>query len=86
MGNANSTEDFHPNYSILEDPSYHKVFINAMEAGKGFLLCKEELGNNYQKGEYLYDVCPTPSSHATVRPVFLIRDPIRIFDSWKSVG
>lgn len=48
MGNADSTEDFHHDYSILEDPSHHKVFINAMEVDKGFLICKEELGNSYQ--------------------------------------
>ncbi|UZP39552.1 hypothetical protein NXS19_007368 [Fusarium pseudograminearum] len=43
MGNADSTEDFHLDYQILEDPSHHKVFINAMEGGKRFLICKEEL-------------------------------------------
>jgi hypothetical protein len=38
------------------------------------------------KGGCLYDVCPTSSAYAIVRPVFLIRDPIRVFDSWRSVG
>lgn len=47
MGSPDSTEDFHPDYSILEDLSHHKVFINATEACKGFLICKEELGNNH---------------------------------------
>jgi hypothetical protein len=28
---------------------------------------------------------PEPA-HTMVKPVFLIRDPVRVFDSWKSVG
>lgn len=86
MGKAGSSETFSPDYSILEDPDHHSVFISAMESGKKFLICKEELGNNSQKGECLYDVCPDASAYATVRPIFLIRDPIRVFDSWKNVG
>lgn len=86
MGNAGSRDIFSPDYSILENPSHHSVFISAVKSGKRFLICKEELGNNSQKGECLYDVCPTPSAYAMVRPVFLIRDPIRVFDSWKNVG
>lgn len=31
-------------------------------------------------------LCPTPSAYAMTRPVFLVRDPIRVFDSWKYVG
>lgn len=86
MGKAGSRETFSPDYSILENPSHHSVFISAMNLGKRFLICKEELGNNSQKGECLYDVCPDPAAYAMVRPVFLIRDPIRVFDSWKNVG
>lgn len=86
MGNEDSTKVFIPDYSILENPSHHSVFISAVTSGKRFLISKEELGNNSQKGECLYDVCPNPSAYAMVRPVFLIRDPIRVFDSWKNVG
>ena len=86
MGKAGSRELFSPDYSILEDSSHHSVFVSGMNLGKRFLICKEELGNNSQKGECLYDVCPSPSAYAKVRPIFLIRDPIRVFDSWKNVG
>jgi putative hydrolase of the HAD superfamily len=83
---AVTREVFSPDYSILENPSHHSVFISAIKSGKRFLISEEELGNNGQKGGCLYDVCPTPSTYAMVRPVFLIRDPIRVFDSWKNVG
>ncbi|KAL8677937.1 MAG: hypothetical protein Q9224_007154, partial [Gallowayella concinna] len=86
MGKAGSGKAFSPDYSILEDPAGHKVFRNAMDSGKQFLVSKEELGNNTQKGECSYDICPHPSTHSMVRPVFLIRDPVRVFDSWKDVG
>lgn len=86
MGKAGSGESFSPDYSILEDPSNHKVFKMAMDSGKQFLVSKEELGNNTRKGECSYDVCPHPSTYSMVRPVFLIRDPVRVFDSWKNVG
>lgn len=86
MGKAGSKEGFSPDYSILENPSHHSTFINALKSGKQFLICKEELGNDSRKGECLYNVCPTPSAYAMARPIFLFRDPIRVFDSWKSVG
>ena len=86
MGKAGSREISSPNYSILENPSHHSVFISAMSLGKRFLICKEELGNDSENGECLYNVCPYPSTYANVRPSFLIRDPIQVFDSWKNVG
>ena len=81
-----SGEVFGPNYSILQEPSHHSIFISAVKSGKRFLICKEEFGNNSQNSECLYDVCPVPSAYAMVRLVFLTRDPIRVFDSWKNVG
>ena len=86
MGKADSKEEgFSPDYSILENPSNHSTFLSALQSGKQFLICKEELGNDRRKGECLYNVCPTPA-YAMTRPIFLFRDPIRVFDSWKSVG
>ena len=85
MGKAGSREGFSPDYSILENPSHHSVFISALKSGKQFLICKEELGNDSRKGECLYNVCPEPSSYTMTRPIFQFRDPIRGFDSWKSV-
>ena len=86
MGKAGERETFSSDYSILENPSHHSVFISAMSLGKRFLICKDELGNDSQKGECLYDVCPNLSTYAKVRPIFLLHDPIRVFDSWKNVG
>lgn len=86
MGKAGSGEASNPDYSILEDPTHHSTFVSAWKSGKEFLICKEELGNDSRKGECLYDVCPTPFAYAMTRPIFLFRDPIRVFDSWKSVG
>lgn len=86
MGKAGTSEPFRPDYSILEDPNSHEVFVKALDSGKRFLISKEELGNSSNKGECLYDVCPTPAAYAMTRPVFLIRDPVRVFDSWKNVG
>ena len=86
MGKASSREIFSPDYSILENPSDHSVFISAMKLGKRFLICKAELGNNNQKGECLHDVCPDRSAYTMARPIFLIRDPTRVFDSWKNAG
>lgn len=60
IGNSCSREVFHPDYSILEHPYHHSVFVSAMNSGKRFLVCKEDLGNNSQRGECMYDVCPTP--------------------------
>lgn len=58
-----------------------------MNSGKRFLMCsKEELENDSQKGGCLHDVCPDRSTDAMIRPIFLIRDPIHIFDSWKNAG
>ncbi|RYP52000.1 hypothetical protein DL768_002796 [Monosporascus sp. mg162] len=86
MGNTDSADIFAPDYSILEAPSHRNISISAMNSGKRFIICKEELGNNILKGEYLYDILPNSSAYAMVRPVFLIRDAVRVFDSWKNVG
>lgn len=86
MGKAGSEEGFSPDYSILENPFHHKTFMSALKSGKQFLICKEELGNDSRKGECLYNICPTPSAYAMARPIFLFRDPVRVFDSWKNVG
>ena len=56
-----------------------------MKSGKRFLISQEGLDNNSRNGECLCDVCPTPSTYVMGRPVFLIRDAMRVFDSWKNV-
>ena len=51
MGKSGDGEGFTPDYSILEDPSDHPLLREAATAGKRFLVCKEELGNDRRKGE-----------------------------------
>ncbi|KAH7324442.1 Haloacid dehalogenase-like hydrolase [Stachybotrys elegans] len=86
MGNTQSGEPFGPGYSIVEGHSSRNVLVEARELGKPFLICKGEIGRNAQKGECQYKQFPGPHLYDLVRPVFLIRDPIRVFDSWKKVG
>lgn len=86
MGNHGTNPELVPDYTILDAPETHKVFQAAREAGKLFLVNKEELGNDTDKGECTYNVLPTPSAYDAVKPVFLVRDPIRVFDSWKFEG
>ncbi|KAK8068760.1 hypothetical protein PG994_005376 [Apiospora phragmitis] len=85
-GSAAIGKQFIPDYTILHDPLHHQVFRRAVMEGKRILICKEELGNDTQKGECTYDMLPDPSDYSTVWPIFLIRDPIRVFDSWKEMG
>lgn len=85
MGDADSQAASRLDYSILENPSLHHVFTAAVNSGKKFLISREELGNESRNGDYLYDVFP-PSAYPILRPVFFVRDPIRVFDSWKRVG
>lgn len=75
-----------PDSSILEDPANHSVLITARNTAKRFVICKEELRGESLNGDCLRDIFPGPSAHDTVRLVFLIRDPVRVFDSWKKVG
>ncbi|KAI1820304.1 Haloacid dehalogenase-like hydrolase [Xylaria intraflava] len=77
---------FRPDYSILRDARNHDVVQRASGDGKRILICKEELGNDTKKGECSYELLPSRSEYAAVRPVFLIRDPVRVFDSWKKIG
>ncbi len=86
MGNHGIDSHFQPDHTILQHPEDHPVYKSAQASGKRFLVSKEEFGNDRRKGECDYDVFPDTSKYAMVKPAFLLRDPIRTFDSWKSVG
>ncbi|WQF87915.1 Putative phosphoglycolate phosphatase-like, domain 2, HAD superfamily [Colletotrichum destructivum] len=75
-----------PNPAIFQTPAQHDVYQLALDAGKRFLISREELGHDTRKGECSYDLLPSASAFDLLRPVFLIRDPIRVFDSWKRIG
>jgi HAD superfamily hydrolase (TIGR01549 family) len=86
MGNHGKTTEFVPNYAIFSDPTAVKAYQEAVGDRKLFLVNKEELGNNTRKGECSYDVFSGSKDYDAVKPVFLVRDPVRVFDSWKNVG
>lgn len=83
MGKPREDSGFMPNYSIFTDPQNHPA---ATAAGKGFLINKDELGHDLRKSECDYDIFPNVACYSNVRPAFLVRDPVRIFDSWKALG
>lgn len=86
MNEAAAGEQYEPDHSIFQTPAKHAIYKLTVDAGRRFLISKEELGNDTAKGECLYNMLPDSSAYDMVRPVFLIRDPIRVFDSWKSLG
>ncbi len=86
MGDHGICSNFQPDHTILQNPQEHPVYKSAQALGKHFLVSKEEFGNDRRKGECDYDVFPDTSKYTMVKPAFLLRDPIRTFDSWKSVG
>ncbi|OBR03011.1 Had-superfamily subfamily variant 1 [Colletotrichum higginsianum IMI 349063] len=75
-----------PNRAIFQTPAQHDVYQLALNAGKRFLISREELGHDIRKGECSYDLLPSATAFDLARPVFLIRDPMRVFDSWKKIG
>ncbi|KAF2109589.1 hypothetical protein BDV96DRAFT_604487 [Lophiotrema nucula] len=91
MGKHGKGKGFTPDYTILESPLAVRSYQQAIEAGSELLINKEELGDDRNKGECTYEIFSTLSdrsetAHKMVKPVFLIRDPIRVFDSRKNVG
>ncbi|KAI0448413.1 Haloacid dehalogenase-like hydrolase [Xylaria acuta] len=76
---------FTPDPSILQHLAIHKVVQCARNDGKRILICKEGFGNKMDE-ECAHELLPRISGYATFRPVFLIRDPVRVFDSWKKMG
>lgn len=86
MGKHDTSKTFEPDYTIMDNPWEHGIVQATLASGKSFLINKEELGNDTRKGECDYNIFPNSSTYDLVKPVFLIRDPIRTFDSWKHVG
>ncbi|KAI1362323.1 HAD-like domain-containing protein [Xylaria arbuscula] len=54
--------------------------------GKVFLIYKHEIGDDSITNASTSWPSPTPPEIAAAAPVFLVRDPIRVFDSWKKRG
>ncbi|MCJ1351588.1 MAG: hypothetical protein MMC33_001572 [Icmadophila ericetorum] len=86
MGNHSTATVFQPGYSIVENPGRHLLYRSAVASGKRFLVNKEELGHEREKGECDYDVLPNIAAYDLVKPALLFPDPIRTFDSWKSLA
>ncbi|KAI9152218.1 hypothetical protein HJFPF1_09445 [Paramyrothecium foliicola] len=83
---AKDREKIDPDYSVIKGSPHPQVFIDAANRGKTFLVCKEDLGTGSREGEYLHTLFLKAAAYSTVRPIFLVRDPVRVFDSWKNVG
>lgn len=75
-----------PDYSIFSSPEAHPVYQKALSKGCDFLVSKEELGHEFSKGECGFGIFPDAAAYNLTRPAFLVRDPIRVFDSWKKMG
>lgn len=86
MGKRSESSSFKPYFSIFTDPQSHSVVAAARAAGKTFPINKDELGHDLRKHECDYDLFSSATCYLSVKPAFLFRDPIRIFDSWKALG
>ncbi|KFA52228.1 hypothetical protein S40293_00526 [Stachybotrys chartarum IBT 40293] len=76
-------ETFDPEESILRNPMRHDMNMDAASAGMEFFICNEKTGSDDCKGESLHEHFKDPAFNKIIRLLFLIRDPIRVFDSWK---
>lgn len=85
-GETEQGSSFKPNYSLFTDPQNHPVVAAVKAAKKRFLINKDELGHEVYRHQCHYDLFPDPACYLTVKPAFLFRDPVRIFDSWKALG
>lgn len=75
-----------PDYSIYLDPESHPVYQQAIAEGYTTLVTKEDLGHDFYEGKCDLNIFPSKAAYEMTRPVFLVRDPVRIFDSWKKMG
>lgn len=72
-----------PDYTIYLDPESHPVYQQVVTEGYTTLVTTEELGHEFYKGECDFDILPNKATYEMTRPAFLVRDPVRVFDSWK---
>ncbi|PVH98295.1 HAD-like protein [Periconia macrospinosa] len=47
---------------------------------------QQSIENDMPRSNSAFSVLPPPINYTAAKPIFLIRDPIRIFDSWKHHG
>ena len=74
-----------PDYSIYLDPESKSVYQQAATEGYATLISKEELVH-VTKNEYDFAIFPSKAAYEMTRPAFLVRDPVRVYDSWKKMG
>ncbi|PYH28545.1 HAD-like protein [Aspergillus neoniger CBS 115656] len=75
-----------PDYTIISHPEAHPVYQKAVSEGFTTLVTKEELGHEFFKGECDFNVLPNRDAYEKTQPAFLVRDPVRVFDTWKNMG
>lgn len=88
--NKDVSTSFRPNYEIFSD-SEHPLFADARARGHRFLVIKDETGESLTRGTEHSNECnlsffPPEAALAPIRPAFVLRDPVRTFDSWLKVG
>ncbi|RDL33131.1 uncharacterized protein BP5553_08570 [Venustampulla echinocandica] len=75
-----------PDYTIYFHPESHPVYQHAVAERCSTLVTKEELGHEFFNGECDFNILPNKAAYEMTRPAFLVRDPVRVFDSWKKIG
>ena len=73
--------EFEADYSILQKPPESRIV-----EGKQFIISKEELSHDISKSESNYESLLDDNRYAFTKPAVVLRDPVRVYDSWKNVG
>lgn len=96
MGNMERRADrtvkrsFEPDYRIFTDAT-HPVYEEGIKRNKKLIVSKEEYGNdrftgNEDLNECNYQIIPKDSLFPVVNPIFLIRKPVDVFNSWVTLS
>ena len=72
--------------AMARTPANSENAERAISDGKEFWICRQDVGRDTIKDACAYWPPPTPPEVMLAKPVFLVRDPIRVFDSWKQRG
>lgn len=82
--------NFTPDYSIFSDTNHHARKKARLDR-KRVIVSKEEFGNDRFTGtkelnECNYDIFGSNENLEECNPIFIFRDPCRVFDSWLKQG
>ena len=85
-GNQDLRSPFKPDLGVSGGLQLDKVCMEALERKCGTLITMEELGHEGRNGECDFDTLSRTAPQASAKSAFLFRDPLRVYDSWKSLG